>query len=144
MSPTLADCLKDAHALGNIELQTYTPSRVVAAQAMGMRYPNIGDEALEQFNRTGVYPSAMLDTLIVLWLCTLTKPEEVRRAMRRPDESIEKAIAWGAEHGVVDQKSKEFWDAYNKFSEIVTEVQNSKSVPNESSPHDSTETQKKT
>src|SRR5882757_5630468 len=118
----------DSHAFGEIELQSYSPSGVVAAQAMGMRYPNIGDEALEQFNRTGVYPSALLDTLIVLWLCTLKKPEEVRRAMRRPDESVEKAIAWGAERGVINQRSKEFWSAYDKFIEIVTEVQNSRAV----------------
>jgi hypothetical protein len=147
--PEQAFVNSDSHSFGDIELQPYTPSRVVAAQAMGMRYPNIGDEALEQFNRTGVYPSALLDTLIVLWLCTLSEPNppappgaaQVRRAMRRPDESIEKAIAWGAEHGVTDQKSDAFWKAYDRFISIVTEVQNSRSVPakSESSPHDSSE-----
>jgi hypothetical protein len=98
---------------------------------MGLRYPNIGEEALEQFNRTGVYPSAMLDTLIVLWLCTLEKPEEVRRAMRRPDESIEKAITWGAAHGITDQKSEAFWKAYDAFISIVIEIENARAVPAE-------------
>jgi hypothetical protein len=146
--PEKAFVNSDAHAFNGTELQPYTPSRIVAAQAMGLRYPNIGEEALEQFNRTGVYPGALQDTLIVLWLCTLAEPHkdgpgaaQVRRAMRRPDESIEKAIAWGADHGVTDQRSENFRNAYDEFAAIVVEVKNSRAVPkeSESSPNDSAE-----
>jgi hypothetical protein len=136
--PEKAFVNSDAHSFNGTELQPYTPSRIVAAQAMGLRYPNIGEEALEQFNRTGIYPSALLDTLIVLWLCTLDEPHpngpgaaQVRRAMRRPDESIEKAIAWGADHGITDQRSENFRQAYDEFAAIVVEVQNSRSLPTE-------------
>ena len=58
----------DNHALGELELQPYTPSRIVAAQSLGLKYPLIPDEEREQFDKTGIYPGALRDTIIVLWL----------------------------------------------------------------------------
>lgn len=119
----------DNHALGDLELQPYNPIRIVAAQAMGLRHPNIGEEAMEQFKTTGVYPGALSDTLIVLYLCTLGTAAEVRRCGRKPDEAYEKAIAWGAERGIINMRSETFWQAYGKFIDIVSEVSASVTVP---------------
>lgn len=109
--------------------EPYTPNRVVAAQSMGMRYPNIGNDGLEQFSKTGVYPGALHDVLIVLWLCSLTEDKEIIRAMRSPDEALGKAIAWGAEQGITDTKSEAWWAAYNRFIDIMTDINSSNGVP---------------
>ena len=110
--------------------EPYTPNRVVAAQAMGLHHPNnISPDGLEQFNRTGIYPGMLQDVLIVLWLCSLEKDTEIMRAMRSPDEAINKAIAWGADNGVTDTKSEAWWKAYNRFIDIMTGISASAGVP---------------
>ena len=107
----------------------YTPNRVVAAQSMGLRYPNIGNDGIEQFNKTGIYPGALHDVLIVLWLCSLEKDVEIIRAMRSPDEAMGKAIAWGTDHGITNTKSEAWWNAYDRFIDIVTDIKASNGVP---------------
>ena len=119
----------DTHTFGDVELQPYTPQRAVAAQAIGLRHPNIGEDGMEQFQKTGVYPGALSDVCILLYLCSLVKPEEVRRAMRKPDESLDAAISWGAQHGITNTSSDTFWKAYDKFIAIITEVNASTSKP---------------
>ncbi len=119
----------DNHALGELELQPYTPSRVVAAQRMGMVYPSIGDDAMEQFRKTGLYPGALQDVLILLWLLSLADEKEVLRALRRPDESLIKAIQWGADRGITKAGGDKFWAAYDKFIQVVSEANASEGVP---------------
>ena len=52
-------------------LAPYSASRKVAAQTMGMQWPFIGEAALAQLQATNMYPGAIRDTAILLWLCTL-------------------------------------------------------------------------
>lgn len=112
-----------------VEIQPYSPSRVVAAQAMGLKYPNIGPDSLEAFNKTGIYPGALQDVLIVLWLCSIADDKEVTRALRAPDDALSKAIAWGATQGIIDTKSDAWWAAYNVFIDIMVEINASRGDP---------------
>jgi hypothetical protein len=128
-----------SHVFAGINLQPYTPARIVAAQAIGLKYPNIAEDALESFNKTGIYPGALQDVLIVLWLCTLTEDKQVTRALRSPDESLGKAITWGATHGITDTKSEAWWAAYDVFINIMVQINASRSdpqLPTSDSPQD--------
>lgn len=117
------------HQFNGAELQPWTPSRLVAAQSIGLRYPNISDEDREQFRQTGIYPGALKDIAIVLWICTLVKPEEIRRAGRQPDDSYEQAVKWADGLGITNLKSECFWKAYDRFIKIVSEERVSISHP---------------
>jgi hypothetical protein len=129
-----------SHSLfADIALQPYTPARVVAAQAIGMRYPNIGGDALETFNKTGIYPGALQDVLIVLWLCSLSDDKDVTRAMRSTDEALGKAITWGASVGITDTKTESWWAAYYKFIDIMTDINASTGDPQIESQEDEDE-----
>ena len=129
IEPTPADTAftnASNHVFGDMELNPYSASRVVAAQALGLKYPNVSE--LEQFHKTGVYAGALQDTLIVLWLCAVPD-KEVMRALREPDESLSKAIEWGAQLKITDTSSEQWWKAYQKFIDIVSEVTDSTGNP---------------
>jgi hypothetical protein len=113
--------------LGATELHPYSASRAVAAQALGLIYPNVGTESLEQFHKTGMYPGAVQDVLIVLWLCSIPD-KEVIAAMRKPDESLAKAIEWGATLKIT-LAGEEWWQAYQQFMNIMTEISESDGAP---------------
>ncbi len=126
----------DNHALGDLKLQPWTASRVVAAQSMGMLYPNIGAQAAAQFRRTGVYQGALKDTIIVLWLCSEKDRDVIRSAERDPDGALEQAETWAEKRGITKLNSPAFWAAYTKFMAIVTEEQESIAVPENSAVED--------
>lgn len=118
----------DAHTLGDIELEPWTPARSVAAQSMGMKYPHISAEDKERWEQTSIYPGAVQDLAIVLWLCAQKDASEVRRALRQPMVALDKAIEWAAGLGFTNTKSDEFWSGYDKFLDIVTEANASATV----------------
>jgi hypothetical protein len=109
-------------------LKPWTPERKIAAQSMGMLYPLIGDEGVEQMERTGVYPGALKDTIIFVWLCT-QKESVVRRAFRKPIEAMEDAIAWASSRGLIDIDAPEFEEAYLLFSQKMEEEMKARSKP---------------
>lgn len=114
----------DKHVLDGVRLNPWTPSRVIAAQGMGMLYPSLGKEDWDQFERTKRYTGALKDTIIVLWLCMIDD-EAVDNADSAPKEAYKTAKQWAAGLGIHKIESNEFWQAYAKFSEIVTEVASS-------------------
>ena len=118
----------DKHVLGDLKLKPWTPSRVIAAQNMGMLYPRIGKEGWDQFQRTKMYPGALKDTIIVLWLCALND-DEVDDADRAPQEAYKTAQKWSAGLGIHKINSDAFWAAYGKFTEIMMEINNSATKP---------------
>jgi hypothetical protein len=110
----------DKHTLDDLKLQPWTQDREWAAGLMGMAYPNLGKEGLERLTKTNVYDEAVKDTCIWLYLSTLT-PDEVEDAERFPDEAYKRARAFGMKRGVNQRDSKAFWDAYNKFWDVMKE-----------------------
>lgn len=118
----------DKHVLNGLKLQPWTPSRVIAAQAMGCLYPRIGKEGWDQYKRTKTYPGCLKDVVIVLWLC-LQDWQRVDDADAAPVEAYSEARKWAASLGIHRIDSDEFWQAYGKFAEIMSEVDKSFTVP---------------
>lgn len=118
----------DKHVLNGIKLYPWTPARSIAAQSCGMLYPEIGKAGWEQYRRTKLYPGAVKDTIIALYLCTLDE-DAVDQADSAPVEAYRQARQWAAKLRIHDIKNDEFWQAYAKFSEIMTEVDKSITTP---------------
>lgn len=118
----------DKHVLNGIKLFPWTPSRIIAAQAMGLLYPEIGKDGWDQYRRTKVYPGAVKDVIICLWLCAQTN-DRVDEADAAPVEAYSEARRWAAGLGIHKPGSDQFWQAYVKFSEIIKEVDDSATVP---------------
>lgn len=118
----------DKHVLNGVKLYPWTPARVIAAQAMGMLYPDIGKEGWDQYRRTKLYSGAVRDVIIALWLCTIDE-NAVDEADAAPQDAYKRARAWAAGLRIHDTKNDEFWQAYAKFSEIMTEVDKAVAIP---------------
>jgi hypothetical protein len=110
------------HALGDIKLQPWTPERMMKAKELGMLWPNLGKERWEQIKTTNVYAGAPTDVSIFVYLCTLD-PDKVEDATRK------EAKAFGVSRGFHDTDSASFWDAYNKFADVIEEIKNSATAP---------------
>jgi hypothetical protein len=86
------------HEFDGAPLRPFSRSRSKAARVMGLRWPFIGESALDQFRETNMYPHAPSDTAIVLWLCSLPDQDEITAALRSRDKSAENAIGkWSPE-----------------------------------------------
>lgn len=132
--------VKAGFELNGEPLRAYSPMRVVAARAMGLQWPFIGESAMEQAKTTGFYPSAPKDVAILFWLCSqkdasdLTA-DEVKaktwtpsRALQTPVAALDAAIEWAAEKGIFDPTSEGFRKAYDTFYEIVQPIEEAKTV----------------
>jgi len=102
-------------AWNETELEPWNPPRQIAAQSMGMLYPFIGDDGMEMLARTGVYPGALRDVIIFLWL-RLQKPAAVLKAQRKPSEAWGLAERWSEEAGMIDLTGAAFRTGYELFS----------------------------
>jgi hypothetical protein len=121
-----------AHLLLGEKLQPYTPSRIVAAQAMGLLYPQIGKMGMAQLKKTGIYPGELRDMIIVLWLCRLQKAAEVEDALIDPDVSYAMAEKWAGKAGLCDMASKAFLEALVVFQTVINEIGESRTARTDS------------
>lgn len=131
----------ESHSLGELKLQSYSEDRVIAAQAMGLHYGFVDQAGQEQFHRTNIYPGALRDVSIVLWLCslddvkdergnvTLRAANEIDGAARDPISGAQKAGKWAKAQGIIDTSSAEFWQAFELFFKIMREVEISRTRP---------------
>ena len=118
----------DKHVLDGIKLRPWTPSRVIAANCMGMTYPRLGKAGWDQYERTQNYPGAVKDTIIALWLCAVDE-DQVAEADLAPRDAYRQAQEWATRRGIHNLKSDAFWQAFSKFIEIVSEVEASATTP---------------
>jgi hypothetical protein len=119
----------DGHLFMGERLQPYTPSRIVAAQAMGLLYPKIGNDGLAQLKKTGLYPGELKDIIIVLWLCRLKAKEQVIEARLDPIAAYEDAEKWAGKIGLCDMTSDAFAYGLLVFQNIMNEIGASKTTP---------------
>lgn len=110
------------HSVNGLKLEPYTPERMWAADAMGLRYGHLSDAAAKQFARKNTYPGMEGDVGIVIWLCSLTDVDEVRAARRDPERAEGEAIVFAKTHKIITGKQSKFWDAYKVFLRIMDEV----------------------
>jgi hypothetical protein len=138
----------DRHTLDDLKLEPWTPQRIWAAQLMGMSYPNLGKAGRNALLRSNVYPNAVKDVAIFLWLST-RKPETfetndsseitVIDAEAQPEMAAKLARDFAIERGIHLRDSAEFWDAYNKFWEVMQEIENVVTQPKGSGPDEDEE-----
>lgn len=115
--------------LEGVTLHPYTPDRAWAAQAMGLKYGFIDEAGVDEFKRSGIYPGALRDCGIVLWLRSLTNETEIDKAARNPVAAARTAATWSQEKGFGDVRSDKFWAAYNIFINTMTEVAQAQTTP---------------
>ena len=124
----------DKHTLADLKLQPWTPQRVWTAQLLGMAYPNIGKQGRDQLRRSNVYPNAVKDVAIFLFLSTRTNEVEVDEAEQFPEEASTKARDFGISRGIHKRDSTEFWEAYSKFWDVMNEIEDSATKPKSEGP----------
>jgi len=110
---------RDVHGLA---VRPYTPARLVAAQAMGMHFGFIDDAGAERFRQTKLYPGAIRDIAIFMWLCVVATDEETDGAGIAPSAAGRKAVKWAESVGLLDTGSEKFWDAYKTFFDVMDEI----------------------
>lgn len=110
------------------ELAPYTAQRKVAAQSMGMLYPFVGEAGQKAIEESGIYPGAVKDMAIILWLCSvpiLGKEKDdwtPSRATRNPSKALDAALKFAEEKEFVEPAQKPFFEAYQVFMAIVSGV----------------------
>lgn len=116
-----------SHVLGDLKLEPYSPSRVVAAQAMGLRYPNV-PKGFEAYSQSGTYPGILRDVIVVLGVCMMDD-DAVDKAQLDSDEAYKNAERWAHTKGILNTGSKEFFAAKSMFEKIMVEIYSSRSEP---------------
>lgn len=127
---------KQGMALFGVDLFDWSPTRIIAADSMGLIWPP-SPAAAAQIRENELYSGAMRDTIILCWLRSLPNASEqtleackaarpgasaaereqylegwnVQRATRAPGEAYEAAVAWAAEKKITE-KGAEFASAY--------------------------------
>lgn len=112
----------DKHTLDDLKLFPWTPDRIIAAQLLGMIYPNIGKEGWAQWKRTGVYPGAMKDVMIFVYLSTLDGDE-------LEEATFQAAKTFGVTRNLHLASGDAFWEAFAKFVEVEKEIERSATKP---------------
>jgi len=119
-----------------VKLQAYSPMRVVAAQAMGLHHGRVDSAGMEQFERVAVYPGAVRDVCVVLWLCSIQDDREIDMAARAPVHAAKLAIEWGTSHGIINPSSDKFSDAFALFFKIMKHLKESYGTPQKKIPEE--------
>lgn len=114
-------------------LKKYSISRKLAADAMGIIYGRLPPDSEERLKTTGTYPGLLRDVVCVLWLCSISAAseqteEEARkgswtpaRALLRPGEAMDAAMAWAEPLGLADDAEK-LGEAAQVFAAIMNNV----------------------
>ena len=120
----------ERHVLNGLKLEPWTADRSIAAQSLGMIYPALGDEGWASVKRSGVYPGAVRDVCLALWLCTLKSDEVLEAEVAGEKEAKKRSTEWASKLGIHDTKKQAFWNAMTLFMEMQREVNKSVTVPN--------------
>lgn len=115
---------KTVHGL---ELKPYSASREAAAQAMGLHYANVDKAGQERYARTHLYPGAIRDVAIIIWLCAKATEDEIDGAGIEPKAASRSAMEWAREEGLFDTGSEKFADCYDAMFEILENIWQSRS-----------------
>jgi len=115
--------------VAGISFKPYSPSMEVAAQAMGLHYAYVDKIGQERFRRTMLYPGALRDVSIIMWLGGAATEEEIDSAGIEPKLAARAAIRWAKEHNLLDTSQESFWLCFKFFFDLMDEVYVSRSVP---------------
>ena len=135
VNPDKAFIESAGHQLNGVKLHPYSPERMWAADAIGLRYGRLSKEAIEQYMLDRTYPGMAGDIPILMYVLSLQTREEVAWVRRNPIEAEKRAAEFAVKHGIVTPKQSRWWDAYEIFMRTMDEIHASYGEP---------ETQKKT
>lgn len=119
----------ERRSLDGLKLEPWTPDRSIAAQALGMIYPALGDEGWASVKRSGIYPGAVRDVALALWLCSLTPEQVLDAEIAGPLEAKKSSTVFAGKYGIADAKKQSFWDALSLFMDMQREINESVTVP---------------
>lgn len=129
LTPDQSFIESDGYNLNGLKLRPYSPERMWAADAMGLRYGHLSEAASKQFFRKGTYPGMEGDVGIVVWLCSLPDGDEVRAARRDPERAEADALEFAGKHKMISGKQSGFWGAYNLFLKIMDQIHSAYGEP---------------
>ena len=104
------------------KLEPYSMARRVAAQAIDLRYGSLDDAQIAKFNETRIYPGALRDVAVLLWLCSLKDEDEIDRAARNPLAAARTALKWAESKGMLDEATIQFVEGYKLLFKIMSEI----------------------
>jgi hypothetical protein len=122
----------ERHTLNGIKLEPWTADRSIAAQSLGMIFPALGTEGWASVKRSGIYPGAVRDVALALWLCSLTPEQVLEAECAGEKEAKKRSTEWAGRQGIHDTNKQAFWDALGLFMEMQREVNDSVTVPEKS------------
>jgi len=111
------------HKLGDITLEPYSRARRYAAAAMGLYYGKLSEVEFQEFIKTRLYPQAMRDVGIVMWLCVIKDHNIISAITRNPKAYEDQMQEWAEKHGLDDTSGDEFWEGFSEFAAIMKEVE---------------------
>lgn len=154
MSDDLTDDLTAEQAFDNSDQHSYNGkplfgfgfSRQMAAIEMGLKFWRLNPSDLHQVWRevekseenpdgrltTEIYTGLVMDTAIVLWLCSISDDEA--RAARRQPHKFEKQVEDFAESNGIRLYSPTLWQAQDEFFKIINEIRVSNAIPDTGAP----------
>lgn len=132
MHPADKSSLVGGHVFLGQELKPFCALRRNAVQHMGHKlFCGTADFDEDQFRsddgketRATLYPGAISDTILVLYVCSIPD-SQVMRVFRRTDESVERAMAWGAKNDIA-LGTKNFLEATQVVGDLYTEWRDSR------------------
>lgn len=119
----------ERHALAGVKLEPWTIERSIAAQSLGLIYPNLSKEDWASVKRGGIYPGAVRDVMLTIWICTIKKDEVISTELLGIKNAMEESAKFGAKHGIHQAKSEGFWSALTLCMEMWNEVNQSVTIP---------------
>lgn len=119
----------DRHSFNGIKLEPWTHDRSIAAQSLGLIYPNLSKEDWASVKRGGIYPRAVRDVMLTLWLCTIRKQDVIATEILGVENAMTESGKFGAKHGIHQVKSEPFWDALSICMAMWNEVNQSVTIP---------------
>lgn len=137
--PADAFVSSDRHALNGIKLEPWTHDRSIAAQSLGLIYPNLSKEDWASVKRGGIYPGAVRDVMLTLWLCTIRKQDVIATEILGVENAMVESAKFGAKHGIHLVKSQPFWDALSVCMGMWNEVNQSVTIPAKTETENETE-----
>lgn len=118
----------------DIKLQPWTADRSIAAQALGLKYPNLSKEDWEAVKRGGIYPGAVRDIALAMWLCTLSSDQVIDAEINGEREAKKLSAKWAGDMRIHDPSKAKFWDAMSYCIGMWNEVSESITVPAKAEP----------
>lgn len=102
--------------------------RMIAAQAMGLRFFKLTDQDRASLDMDNfLYDGIFWDGTIVAFLA-LSTDTDVARAVRKPDEYVNKALAWAEAENIV-AGTQAFNDVQDFFNQVIMAIVASSAEP---------------